>query len=108
MNKARIAVMVSGGGTNLQALIDAQVSGIIKTYIGLYVLVFKKIKTAVEVKLRNFVHVFFFAFAIIKFKIQRCRGRRLIKISCSNIPISFFKLIARFRFNPCIGSIKIQ
>ena len=29
MEKARIAVLVSGGGTNLQALIDAQVSGII-------------------------------------------------------------------------------
>ena len=31
MEKARIAVMVSGGGTNLQALIDAQISGIIKS-----------------------------------------------------------------------------
>ncbi len=31
MKKARIAVLVSGGGTNLQALIDAQVSGIIKS-----------------------------------------------------------------------------
>ena len=30
-NKARIAVLVSGGGTNLQALIDAQKSGIIKS-----------------------------------------------------------------------------
>ena len=29
MEKARIAVLVSGGGTNLQALIDAQASGII-------------------------------------------------------------------------------
>ncbi len=29
MDKARIAVLVSGGGTNLQALIDAQNSGII-------------------------------------------------------------------------------
>jgi len=29
-NKARICVFVSGGGTNLQALIDAQKSGIIK------------------------------------------------------------------------------
>ena len=29
MSKARIAVLVSGGGTNLQALIDAQKSGII-------------------------------------------------------------------------------
>ncbi|MBQ3529148.1 MAG: phosphoribosylglycinamide formyltransferase [Oscillospiraceae bacterium] len=29
MTKARIAVLVSGGGTNLQALIDAQSSGII-------------------------------------------------------------------------------
>ena len=29
MSKARIAVLVSGGGTNLQALIDAQASGII-------------------------------------------------------------------------------
>ncbi len=31
MNKARIAVLVSGGGTNLQALIDAQRSGIIES-----------------------------------------------------------------------------
>jgi len=31
MNKARIAVFVSGGGTNLQALLDAQMSGIIKS-----------------------------------------------------------------------------
>ncbi len=31
MEKARIAVLVSGGGTNLQALIDAQNSGIIKS-----------------------------------------------------------------------------
>ncbi len=30
MKKARIAVLVSGGGTNLQALIDAQASGIIQ------------------------------------------------------------------------------
>lgn len=30
-SKARIAVLVSGGGTNLQALIDAQNSGIIKS-----------------------------------------------------------------------------
>ncbi len=31
MRKAKIAVLVSGGGTNLQALIDAQKSGIIKS-----------------------------------------------------------------------------
>ncbi|MCH5199074.1 MAG: phosphoribosylglycinamide formyltransferase [Oscillospiraceae bacterium] len=31
MNKARIAVLVSGGGTNLQALIDAEHSGILKS-----------------------------------------------------------------------------
>ena len=31
MEKARIAVLVSGGGTNLQALIDAQQSGIIQS-----------------------------------------------------------------------------
>lgn len=31
MNKTKIAVLVSGGGTNLQALIDAQGSGIIKS-----------------------------------------------------------------------------
>lgn len=30
-NKARIAVLVSGGGTNLQALIDAQAAGIISS-----------------------------------------------------------------------------
>ena len=29
--KARIAVFVSGGGTNLQALIDSEKSGIIKS-----------------------------------------------------------------------------
>ena len=31
MGKARIAVLVSGGGTNLQALIDAQKQGVIKS-----------------------------------------------------------------------------
>lgn len=31
IQKARIAVLVSGGGTNLQALIDAQGSGVIKS-----------------------------------------------------------------------------
>ena len=31
MNKTRIAVLVSGGGTNLQALIDAQKSGALKS-----------------------------------------------------------------------------
>ena len=31
MLKTRIAVLVSGGGTNLQALIDAQNSGILKS-----------------------------------------------------------------------------
>lgn len=31
MDKARIAVLVSGGGTNLQALIDAQAKGIIQS-----------------------------------------------------------------------------
>ena len=31
MRKAKIAVLVSGGGTNLQALIDAQASGIIES-----------------------------------------------------------------------------
>ncbi len=31
MMKAKIAVLVSGGGTNLQALIDAQKSGVIKS-----------------------------------------------------------------------------
>ena len=30
MAKAKIAVLVSGGGTNLQALIDAQTAGIIQ------------------------------------------------------------------------------
>ena len=29
--KAKIAVLVSGGGTNLQALIDAEKSGILKS-----------------------------------------------------------------------------
>ena len=31
MEKIKIAVLVSGGGTNLQALIDAQRNGIIKS-----------------------------------------------------------------------------
>jgi len=31
MEKARIAVLVSGGGTNLQALIDAQTAGLISS-----------------------------------------------------------------------------
>ena len=31
MNKARIAVLVSGGGTNLQALLDAQNAGVISS-----------------------------------------------------------------------------
>ncbi|MBR4868015.1 MAG: phosphoribosylglycinamide formyltransferase [Clostridia bacterium] len=31
LKKARIAVLVSGGGTNLQALIDAQASGVIQS-----------------------------------------------------------------------------
>ena len=31
MKKANIAVLVSGGGTNLQALIDAQSAGIISS-----------------------------------------------------------------------------
>ena len=31
MTKAKIAVLVSGGGTNLQALIDAQTSGVIQS-----------------------------------------------------------------------------
>ena len=31
MSKTKIAVLISGGGTNLQALIDAQNSGIIKS-----------------------------------------------------------------------------
>ena len=31
MKKTRIAVLVSGGGTNLQALIDAERAGIIKS-----------------------------------------------------------------------------
>ena len=30
-NKARIAVLVSGGGTNLQAILDAQKSGVLKS-----------------------------------------------------------------------------
>ena len=31
MGKARIAVLVSGGGTNLQALLDAQTAGVLKS-----------------------------------------------------------------------------
>ncbi len=44
MRKARIAVLVSGGGTNLQALIDAERSGIIKS--GEIVLVLSSKKSA--------------------------------------------------------------
>lgn len=44
MKKARIAVMVSGGGTNLQALIDAQHAGIICH--GEIVLVISNVKSA--------------------------------------------------------------
>lgn len=44
MLKARIAVLVSGGGTNLQALIDAQKSGVIKS--GEIVLVVANVKDA--------------------------------------------------------------
>ena len=44
MLKARIAVFVSGGGTNLQALIDAQKSGIIKS--GNIELVISNVETA--------------------------------------------------------------
>lgn len=43
-NKARIAVLVSGGGTNLQALIDAQHSGILKN--GEIVLVVSNVSSA--------------------------------------------------------------
>lgn len=42
--KARIAVLVSGGGTNLQAIIDAQKSGIIQH--GEVVLVISNVKSA--------------------------------------------------------------
>ena len=44
MNKTKIAVLVSGGGTNLQALIDAQKSGIIES--GEIVLVLSNMKNA--------------------------------------------------------------
>lgn len=44
MSKTKIAVLVSGGGTNLQALIDAQKSGIIKS--GEIVLVISNNKNA--------------------------------------------------------------
>jgi phosphoribosylglycinamide formyltransferase-1 len=44
MLKAKIAVLVSGGGTNLQALIDAEKSGIIKN--GEIVLVVSNVKNA--------------------------------------------------------------
>ncbi len=44
MNKARIAVLVSGGGTNLQALIDAEKSGELKS--GEIVLVVSNVKSA--------------------------------------------------------------
>ena len=48
MEKARIAVLVSGGGTNLQALIDAQKSGIIES--GEIVLVISNNKDAYALK----------------------------------------------------------
>ena len=44
MDKIRIAVLVSGGGTNLQALIDAQKSGILSS--GEIVLVVSNVKNA--------------------------------------------------------------
>lgn len=44
LEKARIAVMVSGGGTNLQALMDAQDSGIIRS--GEIVLVVSNVEDA--------------------------------------------------------------
>ncbi|MBQ2230551.1 MAG: phosphoribosylglycinamide formyltransferase [Oscillospiraceae bacterium] len=44
MNKARIAVLVSGGGTNLQALIDAERSGKLRS--GEIVLVVSNVKSA--------------------------------------------------------------
>ena len=44
MKKAKIAVLVSGGGTNLQALIDAERSGIIKS--GEITLVVSNVKDA--------------------------------------------------------------
>ena len=44
MKKARIAVLVSGGGTNLQALIDAEKSG--KLISGEIVLVVSNVKSA--------------------------------------------------------------
>ncbi len=44
MVKAKIAVLVSGGGTNLQALIDAQKSGIVKS--GEIALVVSNVETA--------------------------------------------------------------
>ena len=43
-NKVKIAVLVSGGGTNLQALIDAEKSGIIKS--GVISLVVSNVKGA--------------------------------------------------------------
>ncbi|MDO5702549.1 MAG: phosphoribosylglycinamide formyltransferase [Lachnospiraceae bacterium] len=48
MSKTRIAVLVSGGGTNLQALIDAQKSGTIKS--GEIVLVISNAEGAYAVK----------------------------------------------------------
>ena len=44
MDKIKIAVLVSGGGTNLQALIDAQKSGILRS--GEIVLVVSNVKNA--------------------------------------------------------------
>ena len=44
MDKIKIAVLVSGGGTNLQALIDAQKSGILRN--GQIVLVVSNVKNA--------------------------------------------------------------
>ena len=48
MNKARIAVLVSGGGTNLQALIDAEKSGFLKSGSIRFVLSNKKDAYALE------------------------------------------------------------
>ena len=50
-NKVNLAVLVSGGGTNLQALIDAQKSGIIAS--GEIKLVVSSNKNAYALKMRE-------------------------------------------------------
>ena len=77
MNKARIAVLVSGGGTNLQALIDAEKSGIIKD--GKIVLVLSNNKNAFALERAKNAGISSFAIVKKDFSSQSLFERALIK-----------------------------